>query len=1253
MPEPFDPYRKWLGIPPAEQPPDHYRLLGVGRFEDDPDTISNAADRQMAHLRTFQAGPHSAISQKLLNEISAARLCLLDPAKKADYDRALLAKIARRPLPAPVGQQPVTPSGVVRTEPPVATAGLRNPATPQPSPWGNLPNSPLPINVSTPPQSQIGAARKKKLPVVPLAIIAAWLLIAVVGVIALSGRGGPDEAEQLVATSDAGPTSPRDNRVDENSSPSTEGAKDDENTPPAPAEAKLEIAKAEWGVDDRWQDITQRVQSLVSDNRLVATTWGSFFTGITDPASGVHKHVKIAYRAAGEPGQVEIDDGDFLYLDGHKHGADERSSSGLDVVEAIYGAGAVWSDVLPRVRRWVHGDRLAVRVELAAQSDPAPGQRKALFVRYRTPKGESATHAWDSEILAIESQRQKPPRPVPTAAGKVVDLLKLIDPKLDAVDGDWQLSGGGLVSPLGTEVRLQVPYSPPEDYELRVTAARVSGDDSLSIGLLVDGRQVAIALDRFAGTQSGMQRTDGENTDRNCTGRPGRVFSDEQPKEVICTVHPRSVRVECQDRVLVDWHGDAGRLSLEPQLATPDAACLLLNAWNTEYLISKYELRPLPAETPTTPTDVTEPVDVLKQIEIARDAVYGEWKKDGDALLAPATPWARLQLPVIPPEEYTLSLDAVGKQNIAFGVVVGGRQVEVVLDGGPNGETSGMQDVDGKGGDQNPTTHQGKVLRDDAVNRIVCTVVNDKVDVQCDGLPIIAWQGDPRSLSLPHGSMMPDERRPFLRCWDSSFRVTRLELSAPAAATRPSPEMLAGSPSSLANLPDESLPAIDRRLPVPAGQAVADASLKVEQMFAEQTQAAKKKLADRLALARKVYQTALQTTDDLAARYVMFCEASDRAASLGDAATAFEAIDQLGRQFRTDPLADKLDVAGEALRKAQAPGQNAVIAFLALGLIDRALHDDRYDVAGKLAALASTAARRAANRDLTGAAERRQAQVRWRQQQYQQFDQAANVLTVQPDPAASDDAGLYLCVVRGQWRQGLPLLSRSQDSALSDIARLELVAGQDPRLRAPLIDAWLATANNQSGPMRTECELQARYWYDRGLPAQDLTVDRLRSKAALEKRVSGMSQARVRPGLDMAMFDGADFQQFRARRVDTQVCANYGFGSPDPSVPGDNFSVRWTGWIKPPAPGKYVIKTSSDDSVRVKIGDKLVIDHWGRGAGDETAEVELTDELQPLRVEFNDYQVTAEVCLRWALKGVSEPQVIPPEAFFYDPTVVP
>ena len=60
MPEAFDAYYKWLGIPSEEQPPDRYRLLGIRMFEPDPDVISNAADQRMAHIRSFQAGGHSA-----------------------------------------------------------------------------------------------------------------------------------------------------------------------------------------------------------------------------------------------------------------------------------------------------------------------------------------------------------------------------------------------------------------------------------------------------------------------------------------------------------------------------------------------------------------------------------------------------------------------------------------------------------------------------------------------------------------------------------------------------------------------------------------------------------------------------------------------------------------------------------------------------------------------------------------------------------------------------------------------------------------------------------------------------------------------------------------------------------------------------------------------------------------------------------------------------------------------------------------
>ncbi len=101
MADSFDPYHIWLGIPPEDQPPDHYRLLGVKQFESNPDVLESAADQRMAHVRSFQTGKRAAESQKLLNELSAARACLLSPDKRQAYDQTLRAKLAPAPRRQP------------------------------------------------------------------------------------------------------------------------------------------------------------------------------------------------------------------------------------------------------------------------------------------------------------------------------------------------------------------------------------------------------------------------------------------------------------------------------------------------------------------------------------------------------------------------------------------------------------------------------------------------------------------------------------------------------------------------------------------------------------------------------------------------------------------------------------------------------------------------------------------------------------------------------------------------------------------------------------------------------------------------------------------------------------------------------------------------------------------------------------------------------------------------------------------------
>ena len=85
----FDAYHQWLGIPPGEQPPNHYRLLGVPLFESDPDVIETAAQRQTVFLRTLQLGPQAELAERTLNEVARARVTLLNVDQKAAYDDKL------------------------------------------------------------------------------------------------------------------------------------------------------------------------------------------------------------------------------------------------------------------------------------------------------------------------------------------------------------------------------------------------------------------------------------------------------------------------------------------------------------------------------------------------------------------------------------------------------------------------------------------------------------------------------------------------------------------------------------------------------------------------------------------------------------------------------------------------------------------------------------------------------------------------------------------------------------------------------------------------------------------------------------------------------------------------------------------------------------------------------------------------------------------------------------------------------------
>jgi thiol-disulfide isomerase/thioredoxin len=153
----FDPYQHWLGIPPAEQPPHHYRLLGIPPLEPNPDVIRQAAERQAANVRRYQSSQYLAVTNKLLGDIAAAASCLLDPKAKAVYDAEL-----RQRLPAAVHAPPwgaggsapgMSPSSYPQAAPP-GFASQSSQAPPPAPPPAAPPAGPLPVAAPIPIRQQ-------------------------------------------------------------------------------------------------------------------------------------------------------------------------------------------------------------------------------------------------------------------------------------------------------------------------------------------------------------------------------------------------------------------------------------------------------------------------------------------------------------------------------------------------------------------------------------------------------------------------------------------------------------------------------------------------------------------------------------------------------------------------------------------------------------------------------------------------------------------------------------------------------------------------------------------------------------------------------------------------------------------------------------------------------------------------------------------------------------------------------------------
>ena len=783
MADAFDPYHKWLGISPKDQPPNHYRLLAIELFESDPDVIEGAADQRMAHVRTFQTGQNSALSQRILNELSAAKLCLLNPEQKADYDRQLQAKLLSA-TPAPVAAQP-QPAPV---------------AQPQPAP------PPMPIPALAPvvvapqaPASVIRARVKRGTPAWqhPAALAGAGAAAVLIGlaIYILSAPSPPavvQTSRNDVAAAGVNPPTPpvRKSSAPRANAPApvtrVEVAPTLSQASSAPAEPDFEILEAQWGAGEKWVDVSEGVRKLVKDHRLLMMVWLDKLGSPEDPAPGVAKNLRIRYRSRGQVYTAEYPEYFFVSLDGNPLAPPFESPDVLELLEARWGAGTAYFDVTARARERIRDGRFSASADDFVVKDVVPEGHEAngwanafkvLWVRYRSATGEHTAYSWNGDLLTIDVRS-------PQTAGPPIDLLKQIDVQRDAVQGDWKLGASGLSAPGGMYDRLQLPAEAPDEYML---TAVVEADDELrdvSFGLPVVGRQVLCCVDGGKGLASGLNKVNNawfNQADKNPTSpwRKLRLLEQGRPNTLTYIVRKTSLRVLRDGAQLVRWSGDPQSLSLSPNYVVPDPRRLFVQSYDMPYRVTKLTLAPLaPAKSELIlRPDPNAPIDVLANIDLDRDALHGSWQYDGKSLISPETSRGALQIPVVLPEEYRLDVVAAreaGDDNLTFTVPIGGKQSNLIIDG-YQGTLSGLQPIDGKSIDVNETRHEASIFTDGQPKAISIAVRKNGVQMMCDGRKLVDWTGDVARLGRP--DKLPYEDRAYLGDWYSRYRITKLEVT--------------------------------------------------------------------------------------------------------------------------------------------------------------------------------------------------------------------------------------------------------------------------------------------------------------------------------------------------------------------------------------------------------------------------------------------------------------------------------------------
>ncbi|HEV3006510.1 MAG TPA: NPCBM/NEW2 domain-containing protein [Pirellulales bacterium] len=506
-------------------------------------------------------------------------------------------------------------------------------------------------------------------------------------------------------------------------------------------------------------------------------------------------------------------------------------------------------------------------------------------------------------------------------------------------------------------------------------------------------------------------------------------------------------------------------------------------------------------------------VDLLGKIDVKRDAVAGDWKRDAEGLTSPAQGLARMRIPYAVPDQYVLTVEVErlsGDEAFGVGLAAPSAQTVAWLDGrGPF--TTGLHGIVGSANGRKapPRLSVGKsatlaycVRRGGMV--LLHPAGGDR-GVSWTGL--IDWKGDVASWRWPDGWGPPEKGRLELISSNSGFRIRRC-LLMPVNDWKPDDGNVAriakgmpptgGSPSAVgSSVPTAEAPVTqNKKSPVPSGDTLDQAKRSFEEKFADDLQAAKAPDL-RLSVARKILQAANEAGAGSAERYALLDQARELAASVGSSKVAFDAIDDLAQEFEIDELDLRLATLDEAAKAPFSQAAKREQFDSARELIEDCVDDDHFPEALRAATLAQAAARPLKDTALTRQIAEQKKDLDKLAKAFAQIkDDLERLAADANDPAANLAVGKFYCLVKDDWERGLPHLAAGGDVSLKDLAQRELAKPNGAFDQKSLGDAWWDLSRKERGPLKPALAGRAGFWYRRALPL--LTGI---EKEAVEKRL--------------------------------------------------------------------------------------------------------------------------------------------------------